>query len=84
MRVAGRVAVMLWVIWKNRNGWVWNKEKKEANKLGIHAFHSFRDWFMAHNFRPDNNNEEKTHEKILWKPPKVGWVKCNVDAGFNV
>ncbi|XP_058733174.1 uncharacterized protein LOC131604770 [Vicia villosa] len=47
---AGKVAVMMWVLWNNRNNWIWNEEKKDANQLG---------------------------------PPHPGWLKCNVDAGFN-
>ncbi|XP_058726551.1 uncharacterized protein LOC131597908 [Vicia villosa] len=34
-RVADRVAVMLWVLWNNRNSWIWNNEKKDVIQLGF-------------------------------------------------
>ncbi|XP_058762257.1 uncharacterized protein LOC131635640 [Vicia villosa] len=34
-KVAGRFAVVLDVIWKNRNDLIWHNEKEEATKLGV-------------------------------------------------
>ncbi|XP_058784503.1 uncharacterized protein LOC131659311 [Vicia villosa] len=31
--IVGRVTVMIEGLWRNRNDWVWNKEKEEATKL---------------------------------------------------
>ncbi|XP_058788236.1 uncharacterized protein LOC131662466 [Vicia villosa] len=44
---AGRVAVMIEGLWKNRNDWLWNKEKEDASKLGWLAYHKWQDWFSA-------------------------------------
>ncbi|XP_058732899.1 uncharacterized protein LOC131604480 [Vicia villosa] len=77
---AGRVAVLLEGLWKNRNDFVWHNEKEYASKLGWLAFHKWQDWFMAQNIlapRLDNG------EVVSWYPPPIGSFKCNVDAAFN-
>ncbi|XP_058783379.1 uncharacterized protein LOC131658061 [Vicia villosa] len=78
--LAGRVAVMLEGLWKNRNDWVWNNEKEEATKLGWLALHKWQDWFSAQHIRHSEGNEENL---LQWQPPSSGSFKCNVDAGFN-
>lgn len=39
-RTAGRVVVVLDVIWKNRNNLIWNNEREDASKLGMNAFYN--------------------------------------------
>ncbi|GAU48478.1 hypothetical protein TSUD_291630 [Trifolium subterraneum] len=65
--VAGRVARMIWLIWKNRNQWLWSQERKEATQLGVQAYHMWDDWYKAQNFksntqqlRPMNRNSSIT------------------------
>ncbi|XP_058726534.1 uncharacterized protein LOC131597891 [Vicia villosa] len=77
---AGRVAVMLEGLWKNRNDFVWHNEKEDASKLGWLAFHKWQDWFMAQNIRePQLVNKDLAS----WNPPPLGSFTCNVDAAFN-
>ncbi|XP_058726280.1 uncharacterized protein LOC131597609 [Vicia villosa] len=45
--IAGRVAVMLVILWRNRNNMVWNNEKEEYSKLVLNAFCSWQEWFLA-------------------------------------
>ncbi|KAI5400556.1 hypothetical protein KIW84_065444 [Lathyrus oleraceus] len=40
MRNAGRVAVLIWMIWNNRNNAIWNNDREEASKLGMQAYHT--------------------------------------------
>ncbi|XP_058757786.1 uncharacterized protein LOC131631044 [Vicia villosa] len=42
-KTAGRVAVMMEVMWRNRNECIWNNEKEEASKLGWLGFHKWRE-----------------------------------------
>lgn len=35
--VAGRVVVMLWVLWNNINNWIWKNEKSDVNQLGVQS-----------------------------------------------
>lgn len=60
--VAGRVVVMLWVLWNNRNNWLCNDKKEKANNLGMQAFNSWMDSFMAQNFQLDNDNDQQSQQ----------------------
>ncbi|XP_058746722.1 uncharacterized protein LOC131619666 [Vicia villosa] len=71
---------MLDVIWKNRNDLIWHNESEEATKMGLLAFHNWQDWYKA---QKDLDNENVYEHNLDWSPPPEGWLKCNVDAGFN-
>lgn len=36
---------------------------------------------MAQNTHENKNDH---HNLLRWNPPLNGWLKCNVDAGFNI
>ncbi|XP_058775282.1 uncharacterized protein LOC131649539 [Vicia villosa] len=78
---AGRVAVMIEVIWKNRNNLIWNNESDNFSRLGLHALSSWHEWHLAQESVIRVNNQ---HASTSLSPPGVGMVKCNVDAGFNI
>ncbi|XP_058746699.1 uncharacterized protein LOC131619641 [Vicia villosa] len=77
---AGRVAVMLEGMWKNRNNFIWNNEKEEATKVGWLAYHKWQEWFTVHNNSDDHTVSQHVQ---TWEPPPPEWLKCNVDADFN-
>jgi ribonuclease HI len=81
--VAGRVATLLWLLWHNRNQWIWNQEKKDGAQLGAQAFHMWDDWYKVQ--QVDNNipDIEQVQQLHNWIPPRHGWFKCNVDAAFH-
>ncbi|XP_058774671.1 uncharacterized protein LOC131648950 [Vicia villosa] len=78
--IVGRVAVMMDVIWRNINDFIWNDEKEEASKLGWLGFHKWQEWFEAQKHVGVDSGQ---HHEIHWIPPLSGQNKCNVDAGFN-
>jgi hypothetical protein len=82
--VAGRCAVMIWTLWNNRNNWLWNNEKKSATSLGMLAFQAWRECIIANDFNQENDSNNQVQQHHTWEPPTYGWLKCNVDAGFNV
>jgi hypothetical protein len=43
--VAGRVAMVIWLLWNNRNQWLWNHEKRNATQIGVQAIHMWNEWF---------------------------------------
>ncbi|XP_058726215.1 uncharacterized protein LOC131597540 [Vicia villosa] len=78
--VAGRVAVLIDTLWRNRNNLIWNNESVGCSNLGLHAFCSWQEWFMAQ----EGNVPVQAHQSPLsWNPPVYRRWKCNVDAGFN-
>ncbi|XP_058741001.1 uncharacterized protein LOC131613338 [Vicia villosa] len=77
---AGRVAVMIEVLWRNMNNMIWNNESENYSKLGLHALASWQEWHMA------QESDHRVHVQVTntsWIPPPIGMVKCNVDTGFN-
>ncbi|XP_058784658.1 uncharacterized protein LOC131659490 [Vicia villosa] len=78
--VAGRVAVMIDILWRNHNNMVWNNEKEEYSKLGLNAFCSWQEWFLAQRHGTNVGNRASN---LRWVPPVEGSFKCNVDAGYN-
>ncbi|XP_058756177.1 uncharacterized protein LOC131629404 [Vicia villosa] len=78
--VAGRFAVMMDEFWKNRNDFIWHNEKEEAPKLGMIAFRNWHNWLTTQRTQGRENNFQNITN---WNPPAEGWLKCNVDAGFN-
>ncbi|GAU25083.1 hypothetical protein TSUD_257770 [Trifolium subterraneum] len=70
--VAGRFGVMIWMLWNNRNDWLWNKEKKSATQIGMQAFQTWSDWSKAQNFKQANGDEEQAQQQHTWQPPRIG------------
>jgi ribonuclease HI len=81
--VAGRAALMIWLLWNNRNQWLWNNEKRTATQLGVQALHMWEEWFAVQRFHDSTRVEEQVQHAQQWLPPRHGWIKCNVDAGFH-
>ncbi|KAF3454909.1 hypothetical protein FNV43_RR05357 [Rhamnella rubrinervis] len=36
---------------------------------------------MVHS--PSSRNNRLLEDMSIWKPPQAGWIKANIDAGFN-
>jgi hypothetical protein len=86
-QVAGKVAVMLWCIWQNRNNFVWNNNKMSAQQIGMQADHMWHEWAMAQGLLDEQQQEVQllqvdSLELQQWQPPPLSYVKCNVDASF--
>jgi hypothetical protein len=58
---AGRFAVLLWSIWKNRNEQVWNAFKVASTSVGIKAM---QDWYEWQRF---SITIEPAHNSNMWK-----------------
>ncbi|KAK2426926.1 hypothetical protein QL285_025545 [Trifolium repens] len=41
---AGKVAMVVWVLWNNRNNWVWNQTKESGQQLGVKAIWMWNEW----------------------------------------
>lgn len=54
---------------------------EDTDKLGMQAFHVWHDWFRTQKLY--SSNSDFIDNPIVWHPPSTGWVKCNIDAGFN-
>jgi hypothetical protein len=59
---------MIWLLWNNRNHWLWSQEERDEIQLGVQAFHMWDDWYKAQKF---NNNYQMMNNN------------SNIFAGFH-
>jgi ribonuclease HI len=79
---AGKAALLIWVLWKNRNNWVWNQEKEHGQQLGYKALSLWLEWKSVQ--RVYGHDEQQVQQQHLcWQPPPRGKYKCNVDVGVH-
>ncbi|MCH90935.1 hypothetical protein A2U01_0011858, partial [Trifolium medium] len=82
MDTAGLFAVLLWVLWNNRNDKVWNGSMEAGRSLGLKARQLWCEWYSVQTQQQQRPGAEQQQQQILtWQKPPMGWYKCNVDAG---
>jgi hypothetical protein len=74
--------MVMWVIWNNRNNYVWNDSRVNARQVGYQARQLWDEWAAV-------NGAANTHQQLQnmtavaqWQTPVQGRLKCNVDASF--
>jgi ribonuclease HI len=80
---AGLFAMLLSVIWSNRNSKVWNESSESGRMLGFKARHLWEDWDAVQKIQQRNVNSDQQQLVVRWEKPMPGWYKCNVDAAFH-
>ncbi|XP_045801294.1 uncharacterized protein LOC123895120 [Trifolium pratense] len=80
----GRVAMLLWGIWHNQNDKIWNDNGRSPNQIGRAAFDHWNEWIAVHKLRSNDDHDVPLVSTIRWEKPRIGWLKCNVDAAFFV
>ncbi|GAU26741.1 hypothetical protein TSUD_317390 [Trifolium subterraneum] len=78
----GRVAMLLWCIWQNRNDKLWNDNVHMPRQIGRHAFDAWNDWYSIHKLQSNNVSSTTEADLVRWEKPALDWVKCNVDVAF--
>ncbi|GAU51576.1 hypothetical protein TSUD_414250 [Trifolium subterraneum] len=78
----GRVAMLLWCIWQNRNDKLWNDNVQMPRQIGKHAFDAWNDWYSVHKLQSNNVRGTTEADVVRWEKPTLDWVKCNVDVAF--
>ncbi|GAU47118.1 hypothetical protein TSUD_98950 [Trifolium subterraneum] len=78
----GRVAMLLWCIWHNRNDKLWNDNVQMPRQIGRYAFDAWNDWYTVHHLQSNSVSGTTETDLVRWEKPPLGWVKCNVDAAF--
>ncbi|CAJ2642321.1 unnamed protein product [Trifolium pratense] len=79
---AGLFAMLVWVLWNNRNNKVWNDEHEPGSRLGLKARQLWEEWALVQRMKQGRQTEQQQHQ-LRWQKPSTGWLKCNVDAGFH-
>ncbi|GAU41378.1 hypothetical protein TSUD_398150 [Trifolium subterraneum] len=78
----GRVAMLLWCIWQNRNDKLCNDNVQMPRQIGRHAFDAWNDWYSVHKLQCNNVSGTTEADLVRWEKPALNWVKCNVDVAF--
>ncbi|GAU36186.1 hypothetical protein TSUD_274640 [Trifolium subterraneum] len=78
----GRVAMLLWCIWHNRNDKLWNDNVQMPRQIRRHAFDASNDWYSVHKLQSNNVSGNTEADLVRWEKPALDWVKCNVDVAF--
>ncbi|GAU24809.1 hypothetical protein TSUD_157220 [Trifolium subterraneum] len=78
----GRVAMLLWCIWHNRNDKLWNDNVQMPRQIGRHAFDAWHDWYSLHKLQSNTGSGTIEADLVRWEKPALDWVKCNVDVAF--
>ncbi|GAU37390.1 hypothetical protein TSUD_22640 [Trifolium subterraneum] len=78
----GRVTMLLWCIWQNRNDKLWNDNVQMPRQIGRHAFDAWNDWYSVHKLQSNNVCGTTEADVVRWEKPALDWVKCNVDVAF--
>ncbi|GAU24827.1 hypothetical protein TSUD_157400 [Trifolium subterraneum] len=78
----GRVAMLLWCIWHNRNDKLWNDNVQMPHQIGRYAFDAWNDWYSVHKLKSNSVSGTTKTDLVRWKKPALGWVKCNIDVAF--
>ncbi|GAU43908.1 hypothetical protein TSUD_88810 [Trifolium subterraneum] len=80
--IVGRVAMLLWCIWRNRNDKLWNDNVQTPHQIGRYAFDAWNDWYSVHKLQSNSESRTTKADLVRWEKPALGWVKCNVDVAF--
>ncbi|CAJ2633313.1 uncharacterized protein LOC123892252 [Trifolium pratense] len=80
---AGTFAMLVWVLWNNRNNSVWNSSKEPGRSLGFKTRQLWNDWHAMQQVQQNARQITQMQQHITWQKPPHNWYKCNVDAGFH-
>jgi hypothetical protein len=80
---SGLFAMLVWVLWDNRNSRVWQDKDDTGRMLGMKAHHMWSEWYTVQQLQPMEPSTEQQQHVTQWQAPPIGWYKCNVDAGFH-
>ncbi|GAU12533.1 hypothetical protein TSUD_182470 [Trifolium subterraneum] len=61
--IVGRVAMLLWCIWQNRNDKLWNDNVQTPRQIERYVFDAWNDWYSVHKLQ--SNSESRTTEANL-------------------
>jgi hypothetical protein len=79
---AAKAAVLVWILWQNRNNYLWNQEKDDGQHLGYKALLTWTDWRAVQ--RAYNIGVQQVQQQQLsWQPPPSGKYKYNIDVGVH-
>lgn len=76
-----QLAVILWIIWRNRNNKIWNNAEPNANISVSQGLQFSVEWLSV---RANQHQQihHSSHQITSWIPPAAGFFKCNFDVAI--
>ncbi|KAF7803041.1 hypothetical protein G2W53_042152 [Senna tora] len=71
-----------WLIWKQRNNWVFNGKKEEAISLLPILKIQLEDFNNATKVMKEISNDSNRENTQGWVAPEVDWIKVNTDGSY--
>ncbi|XP_073041827.1 uncharacterized protein [Primulina eburnea] len=85
--IVGKIAMILWSVWKQRNNKLWNDSILPATQATTSGYAFLCEWSEAKarsQFNAQNQNPQtgvlNENGEVQWKLPPPTFVKCNVDV----
>lgn len=72
--------ITMWSIWHRRNDIIWNDGPRDPTSVVRRASSLFTDWKLSRNLSSPPSNPAEQIRSSSWTPPRIGFLKCNVDA----
>jgi hypothetical protein len=79
---ASKAAMLIWILWNNRNNMVWNQEKEPEIQLGYKALSFWSDWNVVQRVYR-SSDQQVQQQQVTRQPPPIGKYKCNIDVGIH-
>ncbi|KAK2383934.1 hypothetical protein QL285_071338 [Trifolium repens] len=79
---AGKAAMLIWILWSNRNNCVWNHEKETGQQLGYRSLCLWFEWSIVQR-EYYGDVQQVPQQQLIWQPPPRDKFKCNVDVGIH-
>ncbi|GAU33334.1 hypothetical protein TSUD_165990 [Trifolium subterraneum] len=70
----GRVAMLLWCIWQNRNDKLLNDNVQMPRQIGRHAFDAWSDWYSVHKLQSNNVSGTTEADVVRWEKSALDWM----------
>jgi hypothetical protein len=81
--LAGAFAMLVWVLWQNRNSKVWTETQEPGRILGAKSRYLWEEWHAVQQVQHSGQHTVQQQHVIRWEKPQQGWYKCNIDAAFH-
>ena len=78
--VIGKISVVLWAIWIQRNNWYWNGSHESTARTVYLALEFLFDWISIQESAKTVSQVIPSPVQQHWQRPLPGFVKCNIDA----
>ncbi|XVF43106.1 hypothetical protein PTKIN_Ptkin02bG0013700 [Pterospermum kingtungense] len=78
--VVGKIIMILWSIWRERNERFWNNIVRPLNVVAFARLECLYEWVQAKDFPGVSRDTSAPFGCMLWHPPLLSFIKYNCDA----